>query len=96
MHKVKCKRNQVSGTAMSKPAPGSVPECLRALKKFTDKHRMMIGEMAVHPLCFYEDVSNAERSCLMILVHSRDAARREHSFYATDVSVVPYTDMPPG
>ncbi len=90
IHKVKCKRNQAIITA-----PPSVTECMRGLRKFTDKHRMKIGELAISALQLHDDASNVERGCLMIVVHSRTAARREHSFYATDADVVRYADMHP-
>lgn len=77
-----CTRSNASATS-------SVPECLRVLKTCIDKHRMMIGEMAIRVLHLYD----GKHSFLMILVHSR---HREHFFYTTDVAVVPYTVMPPG
>ncbi|KAF7796070.1 hypothetical protein EIP86_007241 [Pleurotus ostreatoroseus] len=48
-----------------------------------------------HALQLQADPSNAERQFLRINVRQRPAVRREHTFYATDASVVSFSDIHP-
>ncbi len=56
---------------------------------------MSLCVLGIHALELKKDPSNAVRKFLKISVRPREAARREHTFYVTDVAVVWYSAIDP-
>ena len=87
-HKTQCKLKQLSRTLNS-----DAFDKQQQLREFTGKHRPTLCEAGVRALDLGRNSVNAERSFLLVEVHSRPSARAELSFYATGAGVVEYKTL---
>ncbi|EMD33892.1 hypothetical protein CERSUDRAFT_86668 [Gelatoporia subvermispora B] len=84
VHKEKCAINRCAQEA-------GVHAQLKNLRGYTDKHRPTIAEAAIRSLGLAQDVTRAERWCLIVHLQTRPNAQRTDRLYqCVDAEVAPF------